>query len=73
MQVANAKPEQRAAKLKFVWINQILPLLYEYFYRQRDTLARLLSDMGSQREDYFLDGIQTEEDLFFLLWNLSKQ
>lgn len=44
MQISNEIPENRLERLDFVWNHQILPLLEEYFYSQRDKLAEILAD-----------------------------
>ncbi len=37
------RPEERLALLEQVWNTQILPLLEEYFYNQRERLAEILA------------------------------
>ena len=43
LRVARAAPEERLALLEQVWNTQILPLLEEYFYNQRERLAEILA------------------------------
>ena len=38
------------ARLEFVWNNQIVPLLEEYFYANREQLARLLAPFRADDE-----------------------
>jgi 5-methylcytosine-specific restriction protein B len=50
LSVAKADGDDRLATLDFVWNNQILPLLEEYFYAQREKLAQLLAPFGGDEE-----------------------
>lgn len=43
LDVTKADGEERLGTLEFVWNNQIVPLLEEYFYTQREKLAQLLA------------------------------
>lgn len=56
--VAGADVEERLQVLEFVWNSQILPLLEEYFYTQREKLAQLLAPFREDEEF----GDETEPD-----------
>jgi MoxR-like ATPase len=81
--VADADEGERVDVLEFVWNNQILPLLEEYFYSQRDKLAELLTpfytDVESEGEPDHIDGMdfeigrQTGDDLIAALAKLAEK
>ena len=48
--VAKADDEERLETLEFVWNNQIVPLLEEHFYAQREKLAQLLAPFLANEE-----------------------
>jgi DNA polymerase III delta prime subunit len=50
LDVAKADGEERLETLEFVWNNQIVPLLGEYFYAQREKLAELLAPFLADEE-----------------------
>jgi 5-methylcytosine-specific restriction protein B len=50
LQIDNEDPEKRLERLDFTWNHQILPLLEEYFYSQRDKLAEILADFTTSVE-----------------------
>jgi 5-methylcytosine-specific restriction enzyme B len=50
LQIAGEDPENRLERLDFVWNYQILPLLEEYFYGQRDRLADVLANFTTPIE-----------------------
>jgi hypothetical protein len=50
LDVAKADGEERLGTLEFVWNNQIVPLLEEYFYTQREKLAQLLAPFLADEE-----------------------
>ena len=50
LSVAGADDDDRVAMLEFTWNNQILPLLEEYFYSQREKLAELLPPFDANKE-----------------------
>jgi 5-methylcytosine-specific restriction protein B len=50
LNVAQADGEERLAMLELVWNNQIVPLLEEYFYTQREKLAHLLAPFLADEE-----------------------
>jgi 5-methylcytosine-specific restriction protein B len=50
LQIANEDLEKRIERLDFAWNHQILPLLEEYFYSQRDKLAEILTDFSTSVE-----------------------
>jgi Cdc6-like AAA superfamily ATPase len=54
LKILNADPEDRTDLLEFVWNNQIIPLLEEYFYGQWDKLAEIL--------DPFLTDVEREAE-----------
>jgi hypothetical protein len=56
LRVANAEDEQRLDVLDFVWNNQILPLLHEYFYSQQDRLREVLAPFVTSMELSTEDG-----------------
>lgn len=43
-------PEEKLAKLEFIWNSQILPLLNEYFYNRPDQLTELLKSFVTSEE-----------------------
>ena len=49
--VAKADQDDRVAMLEFVWNNQIVPLLGEYFYAQREQLAQLLGPFRDEESN----------------------
>ena len=69
--------------LEFVWNNQIIPLLEEYFYTQREKLAQLLAPFladeeaggedGSSDDAASVLGRKTGERLIFALHELVSQ
>ncbi len=59
LNVAKADGEDRLATLEFVWNNQILPLLEEYFYAQQEKLAQLLAPFRADEES---DGESASRD-----------
>ncbi len=81
--VANANEGERVDVLEFVWNSQIIPLLDEYFYSQRDKLAELLTpfytDVESEGELDQADGMdfeigrQTGDDLIAALAKLAEK
>jgi 5-methylcytosine-specific restriction protein B len=76
MQVARQAEADRIDELEYVWNTQVLPLLEEYFYSQRDVLAELLRDflMMDETEDEirtFGFGRLGGEDLVFALSKLA--
>jgi len=50
LDVAKADGEERLETLEFVWNSQIVPLLEEYFYTQREKLAELLAPFLADEE-----------------------
>ena len=50
LNIVKADDEERVATLEFVWNNQIVPLLEEYFYTQREKLAQLLAPFRADEE-----------------------
>lgn len=44
-------PEEKLAKLEFVWNHQVLPLLNEYFYNRPDQLAELLRSFVTSEDN----------------------
>jgi 5-methylcytosine-specific restriction endonuclease McrBC GTP-binding regulatory subunit McrB len=50
LSVAKVDGEERVATLEFVWNSQIVPLLEEYFYTQRENLAQLLAPFRADEE-----------------------
>lgn len=80
LKVAQAGEAKRVDVLEFVWNNQIIPLLEEYFYSQRDKLAELLAPFrtdvepgieAEQEEDFEL-GRQTGDDLLVALAKIAE-
>ena len=79
----NLSEEERAELLEFAWTNQILPLLEEYFYGQRDKLVELLapfrSEVGTEakaqqkEEDEFDIGRLESDDLLAALARLAER
>jgi MoxR-like ATPase len=79
LQVAQQEEAERMDALEYVWNAQILPLLEEYFYSQREVLVDLLRDFvdtgdavdeaGSGQEFGRLSG----EDLVFALSQLAER
>jgi hypothetical protein len=63
LKVAQADEAEHVEVLEFVWNNQVVPLLEEYFYSQRDKLAELLAPFRTDVES----GVETapEEGLDF--------
>ena len=51
MTVAKADSDDRVDMLAFVWNNQILPLLEEYFYSDRETLAQVLQSFRTDIDE----------------------
>jgi 5-methylcytosine-specific restriction endonuclease McrBC GTP-binding regulatory subunit McrB len=83
LNVARADGEKRLEMLEFVWNNQIVPLLEEYFYTQREKLANLLApfladeeaggeDNSSEGAEFEL-GRETGDRLMFALHELVTQ
>jgi len=80
--VARADSDDRVAMLEFVWNNQVLPLLEEYFYSQREKLAELLAPfhtngesdlMGESSSEIESDlGRETGDRLVFALSRLAE-
>lgn len=64
LKVAQADEEDRMEVLEFVWNHQVMPLLEEYFYSQRDKLAELLApfrtDVEAGVEPDLQDGFDVE-------------
>ena len=50
LQIASLDPKNRLERLDFAWNYQILPLLEEYFYGQRDQLADVLANFTTPIE-----------------------
>jgi 5-methylcytosine-specific restriction protein B len=81
LRILNASAEERIAVLEFVWNNQIIPLLEEYFYSQRDKLSEVLdpflTDVEREAEPGTLPSTQIGkvygEDLIFALSRLAGQ
>ncbi|MCP4537118.1 MAG: AAA domain-containing protein [Chloroflexi bacterium] len=83
MTVSQASKEEQVQVLEFVWNNQIVPLMEEYFYSQRDRLAELLAPFRTDVEpdiqdaqDMGLDfeiGRQTGDDLVIALAKLAQR
>ncbi len=57
LQVAQADEGKRVDVLEFVWNHQVVPLLEEYFYSQRDRLAELLAPFQTDVEP----GVETPQ------------
>ena len=51
LKIARAEEGQRLDLLEFVWNNQLLPLLEEYFYSRRDRLAEMLAAFRTDLEE----------------------
>jgi 5-methylcytosine-specific restriction protein B len=83
LKAAQASEEGQVDVLQFVWNNQIIPLLEEYFYSQRDKLAELLApfrtDVEPDAEVIHEEGLdfepsrQTGDDLVVALANLTER
>ncbi len=79
LKVKAAPAERRLAVLEFVWNNQIVPLLQEYFYSQPDKLREVLApfildeaDVGDSAPGIGPDlGRATGDELLFALSRLS--
>jgi hypothetical protein len=75
--------KERLGTLEFVWNNQIVPLLEEYFYTQREKLAQLLapfladleagSEGDSSDDAAFELGRNTGDSLIFALHELVSR
>jgi biotin operon repressor len=50
LKVAETSEAKRVEMLEFVWNSQVIPLLEEYFYSQRDKLAELLAPFRTDVE-----------------------
>ena len=80
LKVKIAPVDRQVEVLDFVWNNQILPLLREYFYSQPDKLREVLApfilddgDNDNDAVDFSRDlGRATGEDLLFALSRLSR-
>jgi 5-methylcytosine-specific restriction protein B len=80
--VATAPAPDRLARFEFVWNQQVLPLLEEYFYSHRDQLAELLPtfrdpEMPVGADTQASEGAHeflrlTGDDLLFALAKLSE-
>jgi 5-methylcytosine-specific restriction protein B len=81
--VAQANEEMQVEALEFVWHNQLVPLLQEYFYSQRDKLAEILAPFRTDVEagvevtqesdlDFELDRLPVE-DLMIALARLAER
>jgi 5-methylcytosine-specific restriction enzyme B len=70
--VKDAVANQRLERLSFVWNNQILPLLYEYFYNRKDRLDTLLESFKTD-EDVEKLGEADGEDLAAALSKMVEQ
>jgi 5-methylcytosine-specific restriction protein B len=79
LQVAQQEEAERMDALEYVWNAQILPLLEEYFYSQREVLLDLLkdfvdSDAGADEESVGQEfGRLSGEDLVFALSKLAAR
>jgi biotin operon repressor/DNA polymerase III delta prime subunit len=83
LKVAQAGEAERVDVLEFVWNNQVMPLLEEYFYSQWDKLAELLAPFRTDVEpgieaveDEGIDfelGRQTGDDLMVALAKLAER
>lgn len=79
MQVTQENVEDPVGTLEFVWNNEVIPLLEEYFYSQRDKLEEILAPMFPEEEQEFaIEGetpIQrlTGDDLIDSLARLAEQ
>ena len=83
LNVAKVDGEERVAMLEFVWNSQIVPLVEEYFYTQRENLAQLLAPFRADEESdgeadssdntEFELGRQTGDRLMFALHELVSR
>jgi 5-methylcytosine-specific restriction protein B len=83
LNVAKVDGEERLGTLEFVWNNQIVPLLEEYFYTMREKLAQLLAPIladeeaggeGDSSDDAAFEfGRETGDRLVFALHELVSQ
>lgn len=81
LKVAETSEAKRVEMLEFVWNSQVIPLLKEYFYSQRDKLAELLAPFRTDVESGievvqeegldFEIGRQAEDDLVIALAKLA--
>jgi 5-methylcytosine-specific restriction protein B len=73
LRVANKPEDERLDELEYVWNNQILPLLEEYYYGRRDILAGILSgSRASNENDPYVDFDRLQgENLLRALYELQ--
>jgi 5-methylcytosine-specific restriction protein B len=69
LRIKELSDTERLIELEYVWNNQILPLLEEYFYSQREVLAEFLSGFTNSQleQDSFEIERLTGEDLLLAL------
>jgi 5-methylcytosine-specific restriction protein B len=80
LKVGTAATDDQLPLLEFVWNNQIVPLLHEYFYGQPDKLQEVLAPFASDEDDNTEPGISaglnlgraTGDELLFALDRLSQ-
>jgi 5-methylcytosine-specific restriction protein B len=80
LKISTASPEAQLPLLEFVWNNQIVPLLHEYFYSQPDKLREVLKsfvsevdeDESGQPDGTTKLGIAFGDDLIVALRDLSS-
>lgn len=80
LSIGKQDPSDRLDELEYIWNQQVLPLLEEYFYSQREVLAELLVgfadtlDEGETEDQQRVEfGRLTGEDLVYALNQLTEQ
>jgi DNA polymerase III delta prime subunit len=79
LKVKAAPPHRQIGTLEFVWNNQIVPLLHEYFYSQPDQLRQVLAPFGEEEQASADGSVASDfghavgDDLLFALQGLAVQ
>jgi 5-methylcytosine-specific restriction protein B len=79
LKVKAAPTNRQAETLEFVWNNQIVPLLHEYFYSQPDKLRQVLAPFDEEEQALAEGSVASDfgrvsgEDLLFALQGLTAE